>query len=167
MGTLTTWANVRLDSTGVKIRSALRLVIAGLPYDYCITSGLDGDHGDTPTSSYHYGVLDYGGYEAAANDVGCFNSRPDRSARGKALGLALYKHSDLFIELIISGVGSGINWAGGYYVKNGRRVAPYAVAAHYNHLHAAMNDRQADLLIARLTSSSSRVFTDLDLAWQS
>ena len=168
MGTLTVWSGVRLDNVGLKIKTALGLVVAALPYDYCITSGMDGNHGSYPNGSYHYGVLDYGGSEAAADDIGCFNSKPDRSARGRALGAALYAYSDLTVELILSGVGSGLNWAGGYYVKNQRKVAPYAVSAHYNHCHFATSEALVDKLIARLRPTvSTRVFSDLsDLVWQ-
>ncbi len=158
MGSVTVWSNVRFDWVGLKILRVIRLAAAMTPYDYCITSAMDGNHG---SSSYHYGNLSYGGSEAAADDIGCFNSKPDRSARARALASILYRHSDLCVELIVSGVGSGLNWAGGYYVKNGHKVAPYAVADHYNHIHYAQSAAQADRMIARLEAATPYMFKDL------
>lgn len=166
MGSLTVWDNVRMEAVGRKIRTALTLLVAPLPYNYCITSGTDSDHGGL-RDSYHYAVLDYKGSEAAALDVGCFNSKPDRSARARALAKVIYeKHHDLVLELIVSNVGSGLNWAGGYYIKKQRKVAPYSVAGHDNHIHLAMSDALVDKLIDRLRATNS-VFTDLDLTWPS
>lgn len=159
MGTITVWNSVNLLPTGRKILEIIRLVAAPLPYDYCITSGNDGDHGSV---SHHYG-LTYNGSPTAALDIGCwYAGRADADARGRALARALYTHYDLTVELIVSGVGSGLNSAGGYYVKNQRKVAPYAVSAHYNHIHFATSSALADKMLARLRSGGN-LFTDLDL----
>lgn len=161
MGTLTVWSIVQMDWVGRKMLTVLRAVAAGLPYDYCITSGMDGYHGSKPYGSHHYAALSYNGSETAALDIGCWNSKTDRSARGRAFARALYEHSDLTVELIVSGVGSGLNTYGGYYVKNQRRVAPYAVSDHYDHIHWATSSALADRMLARLQGVP--MFSDLDL----
>lgn len=166
LGSLAIWDNVHMGAVGRKIRTALTLLVAPLPYNYCITSGKDGNHGP-PSGSYHYGVLDYEGSEAAALDVGCFNSKPDRSARARALAKVIYEqHHDLVVELIVSDVGSGLNSAGGYYIKNQRKVDPYSVDDHKDHIHLATSEALVNRLISRL-SRNTLVFTDLDLTWPS
>ncbi len=160
MGAVTVWSSVDMGPTGRKILEIIRLTVAALPYDYCITSGMDGDHGSV---SHHYG-LSYNGSPTAALDIGCWYSRSDGSARGRALAKALYAHSDLTVELIVSGVGSGLNSYGGYYVKNQQRVGPYAVSGHYNHIHLATSSALADKWLARLKASSpALMFENLDL----
>jgi hypothetical protein len=160
VGTVPVWSSVEMGTTGRKILEIIRLTAASLPYDYCITSGMDGDHGGV---SHHYG-LSYNGSPTAALDVGCWRSRSDPAARGRALAKALYAQSDLIVELIVSGVGSGLNAYGGYYVKNQRRVSPYAVSAHYDHIHLATSSALADQWLGRLKESPDPVmFSDLDL----
>lgn len=159
MGSVTVWSGVEMDWVGRKILEIIRLTAASLPYDYCITSGMDGYHG---SSSHHYANLSYGGSETAALDIGCWNSKADRSARARAIAGKLYANSDLIVELIVSGVGSGLNSTGGYYVKNQNRVAPYAVVDHYDHIHLATSSALADRWLARLRQNTL-MFSDLDL----
>lgn len=132
---ITIWGGVSLTSTGRKLYEILSYYPGPKKHLY-ISSSYRPHH----PGSHHGGRLSYGGYPTAAIDVGFGYPSGNRSG-GHGLAEWLMKLAPDTVELI-----HNPRW----YVKNGRRVGPYAVAIHSDHIHFATSSRLADKILKRL-----------------
>ncbi|HEX9539339.1 MAG TPA: LysM domain-containing protein [Streptosporangiaceae bacterium] len=151
-GVLNVYSYVELNPTGTSIVE----LAAHFPKvnEIYVTSGMDGDHGQRPDGSYHYGHLTYNGSPAAAVDFGAYDMA------GTAEGDRRMRDLARWFEDVMPGTASIVELIhttpfaddDGFYVKNGQRASYDAAteAAHLNHVHLAMSQAQLSAALARL-----------------
>lgn len=124
-------SGVRYSSTGWKIKRILDAYPGAQGHLYITSSRRSW----TPPS-YH--TRD----NPTAVDIG-FGYPSGNTHGGIGLAAWLFRFSGDLTELIHA-------QGRGFYVKNGRRVGPYAVSIHRNHIHVAMSSAQADRVLGRI-----------------
>jgi hypothetical protein len=145
--TIRTWSGVQYSAVGQKLKRIIDHY-PGRHADYYVTSS----HRPHTPNSHHGGRLTYGGSRTSAIDIGfSYNGSAASTARGRLFAEWLLQFWPDTVELIHVFGPSGTN---GTFVKNQRRVGPYAVAAHRNHVHFAASSALADRILSRLQTSS-------------